>query len=118
MPVLTTASIDAHLQQTSDAAKSVAVMSRDFSGVGLLVAWLCGQGAVMWLQELDVNRLLLVIHEYFSGLGVDEIRRRGAQDEQSLRMVKTLVHELCKVMVSPARHCRLPDAALAEPFKA
>ena len=72
----------------------------------------------MWLQELDVNRLLLVIHEYFSGLGVDEIRRRGAQDEQSLKMVKTLVHELCKVMVSRAWYRCLPAAVLADGSKA
>ena len=65
-----------------------------------------------------MNRLLLVIHEYFSGLGVDEIRRRGTQDEQSLRMVKTLVHEMCRVMVSHACHCRFPAAVLADAFKA
>lgn len=43
---------------------------------------------------------MLSIHGYFMTLGVDEIRRRGAQDEKSLRMVKTLVHELCRQMVS------------------
>ena len=45
-----------------------------------------------------MHALLLVIHQYFMKLGVDEIRRRGAQDEKSLRMVKTLLHELCKLL--------------------
>lgn len=51
------------------------------------------------VQQLDISRFLLVVHEYFTSLGVDEIRRRGAADEKSLRMVKTLVHELCKCLV-------------------
>lgn len=46
-----------------------------------------------------MNSLMLTIHKYFTRLGVDEIRRRGAQDEKSLRMVKTLVHELCRYVV-------------------
>lgn len=50
---------------------------------------------------MDVRDLLLVIHHYFMSLGVDEIRRRGVQDEKSMRMVKTIVYELCKVVVSP-----------------
>ena len=52
------------------------------------------------LQEINIEQLLSVIHHYFVSLGVDEIRRRGSQDEKSLRMVKTLVHEICKLMVS------------------
>ena len=39
------------------------------------------------------------IHDYFMGLGVDEIRRRGAEDDKPLRMVKTVLHELCKLQV-------------------
>ena len=35
----------------------------------------------------------------FMGLGVDEIRRRGAEDDKPLRMVKTILHELCKLKV-------------------
>ncbi len=42
---------------------------------------------------------MLSIHDFFIGLGVDEIRRRGALDDKPLRMVKTLLHELCKAKV-------------------
>ena len=50
-------------------------------------------------QELDLDMLLMSIHDYFMGLGVDEIRRRGAEDDKPLRMVKTMLHELCKLKV-------------------
>lgn len=50
-------------------------------------------------QELDLDMLLMSIHDYFMGLGVDEIRRRGAEDDKPLRMVKTILHELCKLKV-------------------
>ena len=53
------------------------------------------------LQEVDLDQLLLSIHDFFMGLGVDEIRRRGADDDKPLRMVKTILHELCKIKVSP-----------------
>ena len=43
--------------------------------------------------------LLMSVHDYFMGLGVDEIRRRGAEDDKPLRMVKTILHELCKLKV-------------------
>ena len=52
------------------------------------------------MQELDLDMLLMSIHDYFMGLGVDEIRRRGADDDKPLRMVKTILHELCKLKVS------------------
>jgi hypothetical protein len=52
------------------------------------------------LQEIDIQQLLKVVHHYFMSLGVDEIRRRGVESEQSLRMVKTMVHELCRLLVS------------------
>ena len=51
------------------------------------------------LQELDLDMLLMSVHDYFMGLGVDEIRRRGAEDDKPLRMVKTILHELCKLKV-------------------
>lgn len=56
------------------------------------------------MQELDLDMLLMSIHDYFMGLGVDEIRRRGAEDDKPLRMVKTILHELCKLKVT----CKLP----------
>ena len=55
--------------------------------------------------------LLMSVHDYFMGLGVDEIRRRGAEDDKPLRMVKTILHELCKLKVCKpmiaATPCRL-----------
>ena len=47
-------------------------------------------------QGVDLTVLMAAIHEFFTGLGVDEIRRRGSADDKPLRMVKTLLHELCK----------------------
>jgi len=52
------------------------------------------------LQEIDIQQLLKVVHHYFMSLGVDEIRRRGVESEKSLRMIKTMVHELCRLLVS------------------
>lgn len=52
------------------------------------------------MQEIDIQQLLKVVHHYFMSLGVDEIRRRGVESEKSLRMVKTMVHELCRLLVS------------------
>lgn len=53
---------------------------------------------MVW-QDVDLQDLMLNIHEFFTGLGVDEIRRRGACDDKPLRMVKTLLHEICKIKV-------------------
>jgi cytoskeleton-associated protein 5 len=44
---------------------------------------------------LDLPRLLLDLHDFFSHLGVDEIRRRSAAEDKPLRMAKTILHELC-----------------------
>jgi hypothetical protein len=54
-------------------------------------------------QGVDLTAVMAAIHEFFVGLGVDEIRRRGAADDKPLRMVKTLLHELCKHEVRPPR---------------
>jgi cytoskeleton-associated protein 5 len=48
-------------------------------------------------QQVDPPRLLLAVHEFFEALGVEEIRRRGAREDKPLRMVKTVLHELCKL---------------------
>ena len=50
----------------------------------------------------------MCVHRFLDELGVDEVRQRGAADDKPLRMVKTLVHELCKCLVRPAveRTCR------------
>lgn len=39
---------------------------------------------------------MLSIHSFFESLGADDIRRRGAREDKPLRMVKTILHELCK----------------------
>lgn len=48
------------------------------------------------LGEMSLEQLLLSVHEFFLNLGVDEVRRRGQEDDRPLRMVKTVLHELCK----------------------
>eukprot|EP00271_Cylindrocystis_brebissonii_P015093 TRINITY_DN3706_c0_g1_i4.p1 TRINITY_DN3706_c0_g1~~TRINITY_DN3706_c0_g1_i4.p1 ORF type:complete len:790 (-),score=164.60 TRINITY_DN3706_c0_g1_i4:616-2985(-) len=50
------------------------------------------------LEEVDLDRLLQGIHEYLQMLGLDEIRRRAGADDKPLRMVKTVLHELCKLV--------------------
>ncbi len=52
------------------------------------------------------------IHDYFMGLGVDEIRRRGAEDDKPLRMVKTILHELCKLKVKPPASVPMHDLSV------
>mmetsp|Transcript_2244 Transcript_2244/g.5019 ORF Transcript_2244/g.5019 Transcript_2244/m.5019 type:complete len:616 (+) Transcript_2244:33-1880(+) len=49
------------------------------------------------LPNIDVRALLLAIHAFFDALGGEEIRRRGAREDKPLRMVKTVLHELCKL---------------------
>ena len=49
-----------------------------------------------------MEELLVAVHSFLDRLGVDEVRQRGAQDDKPLRMVKTLVHELCKALVGAA----------------
>ena len=41
----------------------------------------------------------MCVHRFLDELGVDEVRQRGAADDKPLRMVKTLVHEMCKCLV-------------------
>lgn len=55
--------------------------------------------ALFVLQEIDMHQLLMVIHHYFMSLGVDEIRRMGTQDEKSLKIVKNILHVICKLKV-------------------
>ncbi|RMZ53878.1 hypothetical protein APUTEX25_005624, partial [Auxenochlorella protothecoides] len=49
------------------------------------------------MEGVDLESLLLNIHDFFLFLGVDEIRRRSGVDDKPLRMVKTILHELCKM---------------------
>lgn len=47
------------------------------------------------LQSIDLSVLLLAVHKFFDALGSEEIRRRGAREDKPLRMVKTVLHEVC-----------------------
>lgn len=49
------------------------------------------------MQSIDLRGLLLSVHGFFEALGVEEIRRRSHADDKPLRMVKTILHELCKL---------------------
>jgi hypothetical protein len=49
------------------------------------------------MQNIDLKALLSSIHNFFEDLGVEEIRRRATRDDKPLRMVKTILHELCKL---------------------
>ena len=50
------------------------------------------------LDAVDLPTLLGDVHAFFHSLGVDEIRRRGQCDDKPLRMVKTILHEVCKLV--------------------
>lgn len=47
--------------------------------------------------DIDISFLLLCLHDYFMFLGVEEIRKRSAAEDKPLRMVKTILHQICKV---------------------
>ena len=50
------------------------------------------------LNAVNLPTLLGDVHAFFHSLGVDEIRRRGQCDDKPLRMVKTILHEVCKLV--------------------
>ena len=52
------------------------------------------------VQGMRVQEVVMCVHRFLDELGVDEVRQRGAADDKPLRMVKTLVHEMCKCLVS------------------
>ena len=52
------------------------------------------------MQALDLNRILLAIHGYFSSMTSQEIKARGLQEDKPLRMAKTLLHKICGLAVS------------------
>lgn len=51
-------------------------------------------------QEIECSAVLLAVDEFFRQLGLTEIRNRSNRDDKPLRMVKTLLHELCRKKVS------------------
>ncbi|KAG1659479.1 hypothetical protein FOA52_005506 [Chlamydomonas sp. UWO 241] len=48
------------------------------------------------IESVDLRSLLLHIHQFFEELGPEELRRRGAREDKPVRMVKTVLHEICK----------------------
>lgn len=50
-------------------------------------------------QVLDTAWVLQAIHAFFQGIGPEEVRKRSAREDKPLRMVKTVLHELCKLKV-------------------
>ena len=48
--------------------------------------------------NIDISFILLCLHDYFMFLGVEEIRRRSAAEDKPLRMVKTILHQICKLV--------------------
>ena len=58
----------------------------------------------------------MCVHRFLDELGVDEVRQRGAADDKPLRMVKTLVHEMCKCLVRAqlGPSCRRADVLGSE----
>lgn len=62
----------------------------------------CQQCRPPGAQGVDLSALLFNIHDFFLYLGVDEIRKRSSSDDKPLRMVKTILHELCKMLVGRA----------------
>eukprot|EP00798_Chlamydomonas_sp_ICE-L_P001437 gene1437-32811_t len=68
------------------------------------------------IDAIDLRALLLSIHNFFEALGGEEIRRRGARDDKPLRMVKTILHEVCKFKgVALYEHARSIPGADLEP---
>ncbi|KAL2612993.1 hypothetical protein R1flu_024685 [Riccia fluitans] len=49
------------------------------------------------IDEVDLDRVLLSISDFFEGLGLEEIRKAAGADDKPLRMVKTVLHELVKL---------------------
>ncbi|GMH42322.1 hypothetical protein BSKO_10241 [Bryopsis sp. KO-2023] len=47
-------------------------------------------------EEIDIRELMGDIHLYFTALGADEIRKRGEEEDKPLKMVKTILHEICR----------------------
>ncbi|GLC42611.1 hypothetical protein PLESTB_001118900 [Pleodorina starrii] len=51
-------------------------------------------GALM--STINVGDVLVHVHRYMQDLGTEEVRRRSSTEDKPLRMVKTMLHELCK----------------------
>ena len=75
----------------------------------------CKPSVLVVLQNIDLAALLSSIHNFFEDLGLDEIRRRASRDDKPLRMVKTILHELCKLKGSEiyryTDHIQVPQSA-------
>jgi cytoskeleton-associated protein 5 len=49
-------------------------------------------------KDVDISFLMVCLHDYFMFLGVEEIRKRSAAEDKPLRMVKTILHQICKLV--------------------
>jgi len=47
--------------------------------------------------QYPLDEVLLSLHNYFATLGSVEVRRLSAENDKPLRMVKTVLHTLCKI---------------------
>eukprot|EP00967_Tisochrysis_lutea_P139638 scaffold253973_cov45-Tisochrysis_lutea.AAC.2 len=61
--------------------------------------------ALRSVQGCWCKAVLLSVHTFFDALGGEEIRKRGAREDKPLRMVKTVLHELCKLKVCEIVRC-------------
>ena len=52
-----------------------------------------------------MGTVLSDLHEFFEKMGADELRKRGECDDKPLRMVKTILYEICRFK---ARHPLIP----------
>ncbi|KAG2440105.1 hypothetical protein HXX76_004219 [Chlamydomonas incerta] len=48
------------------------------------------------IPTINVGEVLVHLHRYMQALGAEEVRRRSSLEDKPLRMVKTMLHELCK----------------------
>ena len=48
-------------------------------------------------MQYPLEQVLLSLHDYFATLGSVEVRRLSAENDKPLRMVKTVLHTLCKI---------------------
>lgn len=90
------------LQQVQETGATALACNPTGLGTSDGCVWLCTEVGVsdgvcalfVAAQDIQLGRLLLAIHEFFSALGPEEIRRRGAKEDKPLRMVKTILHEV------------------------
>lgn len=97
-------------------AKQDAVRSSQFVEMAVKVLIKLTKALPQALQQpgrVDVDMVLFSVHTFLMSLGVEEIRKRGSEDDKPLRMIKTLLHELCKVLCTEWKGRGVAGLALA-----